>query len=229
MPNRRDDEHLKNRETQLLKDKWIIPGQRSHNKASKMQNNLSNMSHTRVAACTYNDVPSGEEIFEEITLQVLWNEGIKSDKSFVELYKAAFTGQRSFPPSCADWKFFIAECELDSRGALKFRDRLIIPTLEPLHTALIQKAHDSHITGHPGRDSTFAIPRRDFHWSGMSQIVRRFCRNCDVCGRSHRWRERLKRLFRPLPVPGRFYSELSIDFMTELPPKKHLKILDTSW
>lgn len=152
-------------------------------------------------------------------MQELWNKGVESDKSFQELYKATFTGQRSFPHSCADWKISIAECELDSRGALKFRDRLIIPTLEHLQTALIQKAHDSHITGHPGRDSTFAILRRDFHWPGMSQMVRRFCRNCDVCGRSHLWRERRKGLLRPLPVPDRFYSELSIDFMTELPQK----------
>ena len=48
-------------------------------------------------------------------------------------------------------------------------------------------------------------------------MVRKFCRNCDVCGRSHVWRERRKGLLHPLPVPDRFHSELSIDFMTELP------------
>ena len=50
-------------------------------------------------------------------------------------------------------------------------------------------------------------------------MVRKFCRNFDVCGRSHLWRERRKGLLRPLPIPDRFHSELSIDFMTDLPAK----------
>jgi hypothetical protein len=51
-------------------------------------------------------------------------------------------------------------------------------------------------------------------------MVRRFCRNCDVCGRSYLWREKRKRFLKPLPVPDRFYSELSIDFITDLPVKE---------
>ena len=50
-------------------------------------------------------------------------------------------------------------------------------------------------------------------------MVRKFCRNCNVCGRSHLWRERRKGLLRPLPIPNRFHSELSIDFMIDLPAK----------
>lgn len=51
-------------------------------------------------------------------------------------------------------------------------------------------------------------------------MVRRFCRNCDVCGRSHVWRTKRQGLLLPLPVPERFHSELSIDFMTDLPIKE---------
>ena len=48
-------------------------------------------------------------------------------------------------------------------------------------------------------------------------MVRRFCRNCDVCGLSHVWRSKRQGLLLPLPIPERFHSELSIDFMTDLP------------
>ncbi|KAI0995426.1 hypothetical protein K3495_g12752 [Podosphaera aphanis] len=219
MPNLHDDERLKNREMQLLKDEWMPPKQGVDRKAAHVLNNLTNTAQPKVVACSFEGIPLGQKIFEEVDLQKLWDKGIKVDKSLKMLYEAACTDQRSFPPGCADWKLSKAECELDSRGALKFRERLIIPTWEPLQTALIQRAHDSHITGQPGRDSTFAILRRDFHWPGMSQMVRRFCRNCDVCGRCHLWREKRKGLLKPLPVPERFYGELSIDFMTELPQK----------
>lgn len=50
-------------------------------------------------------------------------------------------------------------------------------------------------------------------------MVRCFCQSCDVCGRSHVWRSRQEDLLLPIPVPDRFHSELSIDFMTELPTK----------
>lgn len=74
--------------------------------------------------------------------------------------------------------------------------------------------------GHPGRDSTLAILSRSYYWPQMSKMVRRFCRNCDICGRAHVWRSRKQGLLQPLPIPDRYHSELSIDFMTDLPAKK---------
>jgi hypothetical protein len=50
-------------------------------------------------------------------------------------------------------------------------------------------------------------------------MIKRFYKNCDVCGRSHLWKKRRKRFLKPLPVSDRFYSELSIDFITDLPAK----------
>jgi hypothetical protein len=50
-------------------------------------------------------------------------------------------------------------------------------------------------------------------------MVRKFCKNCDVCGRSYLWKKRRKGFLKPLPVPDRFHSELSIDFITDLPVK----------
>jgi hypothetical protein len=96
----------------------------------------------------------------------------------------------------------------------------LVPEWEPFRTHLIQKTHDFHVIGHPGRNSIFAILRKSFHWPGISQMVKRFYRNYDVCGRSHLWRKRRKRFLKPLPVPDRFHSELSIDFITDLPAKK---------
>ena len=51
-------------------------------------------------------------------------------------------------------------------------------------------------------------------------MVRRFCRNCDICGRTNVWRSKRQGLLLPLSIPDRFHSELSIDFMTDLPKKE---------
>ena len=225
MPKGRDDERLKNRIAQLIKNEWLPPRYQKHHQAEFVQEQL--VAAVRVAAALPKSsgaggepqVPSGREVFEEPELQLMWDRGIATDESFGELYKAVQRGERAFPPSCSDWKISLNECDLDERGVLRFRKRVLVPTWEPLRTTLIQKTHDSHITGHPGRDSTFAILRRSFHWPGMSAMVRQFCRNCDICGHSHVWRERRRGLLSPLPIPDRFHSELSIDFITDLPAR----------
>ena len=165
------------------------------------------------------DIPRGKDLFEDVELQNLWDRGVENDIcKFKTLYTALWNNENMFPAELG-LKTSLSECSLDDRRALCFRNRLWIPDWEPLRTALIQKSHDSHATGHPGRDSTLAILSRNFYWPRMSTMVRQFCRNCDVCGRSHVWRTRRQGLLLPLPIPERFHRELSIDFMTDLPAK----------
>ena len=54
----------------------------------------------------------------------------------------------------------------------------------------------------------------------MREAVRRFIRNCDVCGRTTVWREAKAGFVRSLPIPERLGSELTIDFVTDLPPSQ---------
>ena len=50
----------------------------------------------------------------------------------------------------------------------------------------------------------------------MRESVRRFIRNCDVCGRTTVWREAKAGLLRSLPIPDRIGNELTIDFITDM-------------
>ena len=68
---------------------------------------------------------------------------------------------------------------------------------------------------------TKALVSRNFCWPGLSQDVRRFIRNCDTYGRKAVWREKRRGLLKPLPIPDRMWSELSIDFIIGLPPADH--------
>ena len=54
----------------------------------------------------------------------------------------------------------------------------------------------------------------------MTQDVRRFVCNCTTCGKSKIWREQKHELLKPLPIPERIWSELSVDFITGLAPSK---------
>lgn len=200
-----NDPRLTERQFQLVIDSWI-----QHNPVRK------NVQISPIFFLVNKDIPQGDQIFEDQELQTLWNQGVQEDKSmFLELCKSIWQGKRLFP-SQLNQKISHSEFSLEARGALCFRNRLWISYLEPLHTALIQRTHDSHISGHPRQDN-IAILSRSYFWPGMSSMVRRFCINCDVCGRSHVWRYKGQGLLLPLPISERFHSEFSIDFMTELP------------
>jgi len=58
---------------------------------------------------------------------------------------------------------------------------------------------------------------RQFFWPSISQMVRRFVRNCDSCGHNKVWRDRRQGFLKPLPIPNRIWREISIDFITGLP------------
>ena len=126
-------------------------------------------------------------------------------------------GERRLPK---EWglPITISECSVDGGHRLRWRGRIWILMHEPLRTQLIQSIHDSLLAGHGGREGTRDLLAREYTWPGMTQDVRRFVRNCNVCGKSKIWQEQKQGLLKPLPIPARIWTELSIDFITGLAP-----------
>ncbi|KAM4059862.1 reverse transcriptase (RNA-dependent DNA polymerase) [Hirsutella rhossiliensis] len=117
------------------------------------------------------EINFGKEIriFEDEELQQLWHAARQEDKLYQELTKLVADGAKSVPTDLQKEKVVsISECSLDNRGLLCFRERVWIPGSEPLRTKIIQETHDSHITGHPGRDLTYSTLSRRFFWPGAA-------------------------------------------------------------
>jgi len=147
--------------------------------------------------------------------QVLRNAA--TQPSYQALYDAVVQRLRQFPrhlvsPQAAQ----IADCT--ARDGLVFhRGRLWVPEEESLRTQITQTLHDSPIHGHPGREGTIAILRRQFFWPGLAETAKRFVRNCDTCGKVKVWRQKQQGLLQPLPIAETKWASISIDFMTHLP------------
>lgn len=229
-PKDTSDERLAGRTFQLLQDKWLPPQYVAKDQGLIIKNQLlAGISlsplHTdpleSVSSTNPEPVdptpPKGRDLFEAPDLQILWDRGIDQDKEYSKIYTAVALGHRSFTPQLKLSNVQIVDCTIDDRGALLRRGVLWVPDWEPLRTSLVQQTHDSHLTGHPGRDGTLAILQRSYFWPQQYLSVRQFTRNCSTCSRSKFRRLTPRGLLRPLPVPERFHSELSIDFMTDLP------------
>ena len=152
-------------------------------------------------------------------LKLLWEEALQDDvvgTAYNETRKAVIDGERGFPKHL-ELKMAIGECQV-TEGFLRYRERLWLPSYEPLTTRVLQKVHDSYLGGHPGRDATISLLSRQFFWNNMNSDTRRFLRNCHVCGRTTIWRDKKKGLLKPLPIPDRVWTEISMDFVTDLVP-----------
>ncbi|RCI10688.1 hypothetical protein L249_5387 [Ophiocordyceps polyrhachis-furcata BCC 54312] len=116
----------------------------------------------------------------------LWRAALQHDPSYAIRLDALRSAARKFPPE-ANTREQIADCAISAAGFLQFRGRLWVPCWEPLTTTLIQRVHDSPLAGHPGKNVTFMLLKRDFHWEGMSADVARFLEamtsmDAEACG-----------------------------------------------
>ena len=82
---------------------------------------------------------------------------------------------------------------------------------------VLQWAHSSNLACHPGRNRTVSLLRRHFWWPGMEADVRQFVSACSVCARGKSSHRPPAGLLLPLPVPGRPWSHIALDFVTGLP------------
>jgi hypothetical protein len=105
-------------------------------------------------------------------------------------------------------------------GFLLHNGLIYVPDYEPLKVELLQQAHDSIISGHPGTAKTLETLRRNFTWPKMNQFVQEYIRSCDACQRNKSVHHSKYGLLQPLPVPTGPWRSLSMDHIVELPPSR---------
>ena len=95
------------------------------------------------------------------------------------------------------------------------RNRLFVP--ESVRSRVLQWGHSSQFSCHPGVTRTSLFLRRRFWWPTLEADVREFVAACEVCARSKASHRPPAGLLRPLPIPGRLWSHVALDFVTGLP------------
>ena len=93
-------------------------------------------------------------------------------------------------------------------------------TENALRNECIEWVHAHPFTGHVGMHRTSEILRRDFWWPGMEQDITQYVGNCEACGRNKPTNQKKAGLLAPLPIPGRPWESIGMDFITHLPRTK---------
>jgi hypothetical protein len=104
------------------------------------------------------------------------------------------------------------------QGLIFFKERIWLPSDIPFKQRLLDEFHNSPISSHMGVDKTLHRLQAHFYWQGMRQDVRQFVAQCIVCQSTKYETKKPGGLLQPLPIPSGIWEDLSLDFITGLPP-----------
>ena len=95
--------------------------------------------------------------------------------------------------------------------------RIVVPDNPEIKEHIVRELHATPYSAHPGIQRTIARVRRSFYWKGMLGDVRQFVENCPVCQMEKSDHTLAKGKLQSTQIPENKWSEISIDFVTDLP------------
>jgi len=93
--------------------------------------------------------------------------------------------------------------------------RLFVPP--PARSQVLQWAHNSRCSCHPGVRRTIDILRLTFWWKSLEADTRAFILAFSICSQNKSSHRPTAGLLQPLPVPHCPWSHIALDFVTGLP------------
>uniref|UniRef100_A0A8C5PFE5 Gypsy retrotransposon integrase-like protein 1 n=1 Tax=Leptobrachium leishanense TaxID=445787 RepID=A0A8C5PFE5_9ANUR len=115
-----------------------------------------------------------------------------------------------------DIKDTISHIPLQKKNGYVFRNnRIVVPQEARLH--VLQYFHDTTIGGHTGFHKTLEVIKRSFWWPYMKKEIRAYVHHCPTCLQTKSLHTLPQGLLQPLPIPKSPWTDISMDFITELP------------
>src|SRR5512136_986780 len=105
----------------------------------------------------------------------------------------------------------------DEHGTLWNGNRVCVPDNRELKQLILQEAHKSPYSIHPGSTKMYLDLKEKYWWVSMRREIAEFVALCDVCQRVKAEHQRPAGLLQPLQIPEWKWEEIGMDFITGLP------------
>ncbi|PNX98730.1 retrotransposon protein, partial [Trifolium pratense] len=102
-------------------------------------------------------------------------------------------------------------------GVILFEGRMCVPNDAELKKMILEEAHKSSFTIHPGSTKMYHDLKKDFWWPGMKTDIAEFVAQCLVCQQVKIEHQRPGGMLQPLEIPEWKWEKISMDFVTGLP------------
>src|SRR4051812_47138678 len=104
-----------------------------------------------------------------------------------------------------------------SDGTVMFEDRVVVPKEGDLREVIMNEAHDSKLSIHPGSTKMYQDLKQTFWWTRMKRDVARYVSQCDICRRVKAQHHKSAGLLQPLEILERKCDHIEMDFITGFP------------
>ncbi|WVZ58160.1 hypothetical protein U9M48_008461 [Paspalum notatum var. saurae] len=116
---------------------------------------------------------------------------------------------------------------LDDQGVLWFKNRLVVPKDMELRKRILDEAHTSMFTMHPGSNKMYQDLKQKFWWTRMKREIATYVSECDVCQRIKADQLKPAGMLQSLEVPAWKWENIHMDFIVGLPQTQ--KGYDSIW
>ncbi|WVZ81457.1 hypothetical protein U9M48_028832 [Paspalum notatum var. saurae] len=116
---------------------------------------------------------------------------------------------------------------LDDQGVLWFKNRLVVPKDMELRKKILDEAHTSVLTMHPGSNKMYQDLKQKFWWTRMKREIAKYVSECDVCKRVKADHLKPGGMLQPLNISAWKWEDIHMDFVVGLPRTQ--KGYDSIW
>jgi hypothetical protein len=115
----------------------------------------------------------------------------------------------------------------EHQGVVWFNNHIVVPKDHQLHKQILDEAHLSKFSIHPGSTKMYQDLRRNFWWTRMKREVAKYVSKYDTCQRVKASHLKVSGTLQPLPIPSWKWEDISMVFIVGLPntSQKH----DSIW
>ncbi|GKC85330.1 putative reverse transcriptase domain-containing protein, partial [Tanacetum coccineum] len=101
--------------------------------------------------------------------------------------------------------------------SLYFMDRIWVPLVGGVRTVIMDEAHKSRYSVHPGADKMYYDLRDMYWWPGMKRYIATYVSECLTCAKVKAENQRPSGLLQQLEIPEWKWENITMDFITKLP------------
>jgi hypothetical protein len=105
----------------------------------------------------------------------------------------------------------------DPTGVLWFNKHIVIPKDHKLRKQIMDEAHLSKFSIHPGSTKMYQDLKQNFWWTRMRCEIAKYVSECDICQRVKASHLKTAGSLQPLPIPSLKWEDISMDFIVGLP------------
>ena len=117
--------------------------------------------------------------------------------------------------------------EINKEGILTFRNRICVPNNEKIKKIILEEAHKSKLSIHPGTTKMHQDLKQMFWWPKMKKEIAQYVASCLICQKVKIEHQRPAGMLQPLDIPEWKWDSIAMDFVIGLP--QTIQKFDSIW